>query len=207
MPVGDSITYGYQSTDGNGYRLALYNALQKEGHSVDFVGSNRGGNMVDPDNEGWSGYEISGTAAKAEASAPGLQPNVYTVLLGTNDAGNNDNIADAGARYSALLDSLWSITPDATIVMATVPVNGWGSPWEDYVEQINEQLHTIFNNYQAAGKRITFVDFHDGADALVHPTDFADMLHPNNEGYAKMANLWFQGIQRAEAAGFLVPPS
>jgi len=206
MPLGDSVTWGYQSTDGNGYRSTLFNLLAQEGHSLEFVGSNPNGDMSQPDNEGWPGYEINAIGAKAHGTVPGYKPNIYTVMMGVNDCGNNDDIANAANRISAVFDDLWSMTPDATIIMATITPNGWGSPWEDYVQQVNQDLHDLFNGLYAAGKRIEFVDFHDGDTALTHPNDFADNLHPNDEGYAKMGNLWFLGIQRAEADGFLVPP-
>src|SRR5690242_19344551 len=62
MPLGDSITWGYASPSGNGYRGYLYNDLAGEGHSSDFVGSLRNGTMSDPDNEGHSGWRIDQVA-------------------------------------------------------------------------------------------------------------------------------------------------
>ena len=38
MPLGDSITQGFQSTAGNGYRLDLLNDLTSGGSQVLFVG-------------------------------------------------------------------------------------------------------------------------------------------------------------------------
>ncbi|KAI4263408.1 MAG: hypothetical protein L6R42_001439, partial [Xanthoria sp. 1 TBL-2021] len=45
LPLGDSITSGFQSTDNNGYRLGLQRELA--GSSVLFVGSRSGGTMDD----------------------------------------------------------------------------------------------------------------------------------------------------------------
>jgi hypothetical protein len=39
MPMGDSITQGFQSTSGNGYRLDLLNDLKSGGSQVLFVGT------------------------------------------------------------------------------------------------------------------------------------------------------------------------
>ena len=33
LPLGDSITWGFGSSDGNGYRLSLLDALSSESHS------------------------------------------------------------------------------------------------------------------------------------------------------------------------------
>lgn len=39
LPIGDSITQGYKSSDGNGYRLDLLNDLQNGGYEVTYVGT------------------------------------------------------------------------------------------------------------------------------------------------------------------------
>ena len=53
MPLGASLTYGTNSTDGNGYREALRKLLVTNASlTIDYVGSVKSGNSVDPDNEG-----------------------------------------------------------------------------------------------------------------------------------------------------------
>jgi hypothetical protein len=47
MPLGASITYGYASSDGNGYRKHLRDQLRYAGWKVNMVGSQVGGNMND----------------------------------------------------------------------------------------------------------------------------------------------------------------
>lgn len=84
-PVGDSITEGFGSTTGNGYRAPLYTALKAEDHPQNFVGSHRDGSMLDPDNEGWSGNRIDEVASQHFASVAAYQPNIVTLLLGVND--------------------------------------------------------------------------------------------------------------------------
>ena len=55
LPLGDSITYGFQSTDGNGYRLRLQEDLS--GSKLLFVGDpqRQGGNMANNQNAGTYG--------------------------------------------------------------------------------------------------------------------------------------------------------
>ena len=206
MPLGDSITWGYQSSDGNGFRNTLYQALANEGHQVDFVGSVQSGNMADPDNEGWPGYVIADISGKAQASVPGLLPNIYTVDAGVNDCNTNVDVGNAGSRLDALIQNLWSMTPDATIVFTTLTVNGAGGGLEDNVQNVNGQYRSLYQTYQGQGKRVILVELHDGDNALQFPADFADDLHPNDQGYAKLGNLLFAGVQAAEAAGFIVAP-
>jgi hypothetical protein len=47
MPLGASITVGYQSSDGNGYRKPLREQLRYAGWEVDMVGSLTNGTMKD----------------------------------------------------------------------------------------------------------------------------------------------------------------
>lgn len=47
LPLGASITLGYKSSDGNGYREWLRQQLRYEGWPVEMVGSRRFGNMSD----------------------------------------------------------------------------------------------------------------------------------------------------------------
>ena len=47
LPLGASITYGYMSSDGNGYRKALRDRLRFDGWNVNMVGSRSGGTMND----------------------------------------------------------------------------------------------------------------------------------------------------------------
>ena len=52
MPLGDSITYGIQTSFSNGYRKPLYEALTAAGYSIKMVGSERAGHFPEPLNEG-----------------------------------------------------------------------------------------------------------------------------------------------------------
>ena len=47
LPLGASITWGYLSSDGNGYRKPLRDQLRFEGWEVDMVGSKSNGDMKD----------------------------------------------------------------------------------------------------------------------------------------------------------------
>ena len=47
LPLGASITWGTASSDKNGYRKALRDAMRFAGHPVSMVGSHRNGDMND----------------------------------------------------------------------------------------------------------------------------------------------------------------
>ncbi|KAF5667840.1 FG-GAP repeat domain-containing protein [Fusarium denticulatum] len=85
LPLGDSITYGYKSSDGNGYPNTLRDLLVKAGNTVDMIGSVRAGSMNDNDNKGHSDYIISQIAEYNSAYKERL--NAVLLHAGTNDMG------------------------------------------------------------------------------------------------------------------------
>jgi hypothetical protein len=46
LPLGASIVYGTDSSDGNGFRLHLKELLEQGGNNVTYVGTIRHGNMT-----------------------------------------------------------------------------------------------------------------------------------------------------------------
>ncbi|KAM3070543.1 hypothetical protein ACMFMF_007997 [Clarireedia jacksonii] len=64
-----SITYEYQSTDGNGYRLQIFNDLARSlNNTVDIIGSVQAGTMADNNSEGHVGATIDEIASFATQS-------------------------------------------------------------------------------------------------------------------------------------------
>ncbi|KAJ7108003.1 hypothetical protein C8R43DRAFT_963028 [Mycena crocata] len=92
LPSMASITFGVQSSDVNGCRDDLYNLLANDGNTVNMVGTQRGGDSKDPDNEGWPGFVVS-ERADAGRSVPLVDSHAVTavgdLIDGThpNDAG------------------------------------------------------------------------------------------------------------------------
>ena len=122
-PMGDSITAGYQSSTGNGYRGPLWDELTGEGHPLDFVGSDKDGTMSDPDNEGHSGWRIDQLAAITDSSLATYKPNVVTLMIGTNDMGQNYQVSTAPARLKSLVDQILNDDPTVTVLLANLIVS------------------------------------------------------------------------------------
>ncbi len=199
-PMGDSITYGYQSTTGNGYRGPLWDELTGEGHPLDFVGSVRAGTMADPDNEGHSGWRIDQLAAITDSSLATYKPNVLTLMIGTNDLGQNYQVPTAPARLKALVDKIVNDDPAATVLVANLIVST-NTVVAAAEPAYNAAIPGIVQAEQAAGQHVTFVDMSGLTTA-----DLFDALHPNDGGYQKMADAWNKGIQAADNAGWITPP-
>jgi lysophospholipase L1-like esterase len=205
MPLGASITYGTDSTDGNGYRAHLRDALVARGNAVNMVGSRAAGDMVDHDVEGWPGLRIGQVHAKAVAAAslPLWRPTVVLVNAGTNDATQGWEVDGAGQRMESMMRDVWAVSPRAVVVLSTLLVN-LGVEAERNVLVINRQYGELAWRLRAEGKRVVLADMH-GPDGPLRG-DMDDDTHPNDVGYGKMAGIWFRALEEASEAGWLQAP-
>ncbi|KAL2169063.1 hypothetical protein VTG60DRAFT_6485 [Thermothelomyces hinnuleus] len=175
-------------------------------NKVNMVGSRQAGTMVDNDVEGWSGYRIEQVHGKAMAaeSAPKYKPNVVLINAGTNDATQDFQVATAGERMEAMLRDLWAVSPRAVVVLSTLLVNQ-NEAAERNVVAINKQLRDLITRLSdKEGKKIVLAEMHGhGGPGLA---DLADGTHPTDEGYRKMANIWYASLRAASDKGWLEAP-
>lgn len=202
MPLGASITFGVQSSDGNGYREYLRNALNR--NPVNMVGNRSNGTMKDNENEGWPGLRIGEVHAKATSSVGTWKPNLVLINLGTNDASQDFQVSTAGERMKDLLEFIYEESPRATIILSTLLPNGVQKTVEN-VALINDMYRSLVTQLRSERKRIVLAEM-QSADGPKLPDDFADETHPNDEGYKKMAIIWHRAIVEADKAGFIQRP-
>lgn len=195
--LGDSITYGQQSTTGNGYRGPLWNELTREGRLVDFVGSVRAGSMADPDNEGHPGWRIDQIADIVDTSLATYKPNVVMLMVGANDLIKNFQVSTAPARLSALVDQIVADDPAATLLVANL-LASTNAKIALAEPAYNAVIPPMVASKQSAGKHVMFVDM-----GAVTTADLADGEHPNDVGYQKMADAWSNAIQAAVVDGWI----
>ncbi|KAJ6518004.1 lipolytic enzyme [Mycena vitilis] len=197
LPLGDSITFGLQSTDGNGYRSTLHNLLQT-GNTVDFIGSLKSGTMADNDNEGHSGATIAQIQQFATNSAAlPARPNVVLLMAGTNDVFGG-SISTAPSRLSTLIDSIFTACPDTALIVATLTPLSAG---QASVDTYNQAVTQLVSTRKAAGQHILLASM-----ASVLASDLFDGVHPDDAGYVKMANAWFPVVQQAATNGWIGKP-
>ena len=198
MPLGDSITEGYQSTAENGYRGSLYSQLIAQGNQTDFVGLYRNGNVFDPDHTGYIGGRIDTIQGLADNALATYQPNVVTLHIGSNDLNGNYQVSTAPNRLAALIDQIFADDPGVTLLVAQLIPNRVAEV-QARINDYNNQIPGIVQARANAGKHIYLVSM----NTLSTASDFADNLHPNDSGYQKMANVWYAGIQQVIAKGWI----
>lgn len=224
MPLGASITYGLLSTDKNGYREDLLNLIQQGGNSqVTYVGSRRSGDMAENAVEGWPGLRIDEVLPKARDAVPKYKPNVILVNAGTNDCVQDWDIdsttqqstvepeltANAtftvGTRMRMFVEDLFTMVPDATVIMSTLILNQ-DAATNKRVDDANGKFRSVAAALQADGRRVVLADM-DASAGGPNITTMADVTHPNDVGYALMANRWYVALTEASSRGMIVAPS
>ncbi|KAL4874886.1 SGNH hydrolase-type esterase domain-containing protein [Aspergillus karnatakaensis] len=199
MPLGASITVGYQSNDGNGYRKYLREQLRYAGWEVDMVGSLTNGTMKDNQNEGHFGDTIDAIESAALRSAS-MQPNLILINVGTNDGLQNNDISDADSRIDTLITNLFTAIPNTTIILSTLLPNTHA---QRVVSRISREYRNLAGRRRSAGDRVVLAEmsYFIGSEMLV------DGTHPDNQGYKNMAAVWWAAVQTAESEGLLSAPN
>ncbi len=204
MPLGDSITKGILGSDYDwGYREPLYVNLANSGYNFDFVGSFTDGDFQDPNHEGHGGWHADTTG---ENDILGqvynwLTANPADIILlhiGTNDipasgqdANEVSDILDEIDRYES------DYSTEVTVLVARIIKKGG---FLETVRIFNDNvqamvLDRISNpNNPAYPDKIVPPNDVDMENALDYPDDFYDATHPNDAGYAKMADVWFDAL-------------
>lgn len=198
MPLGDSITYDEYHVDDrpvskkSGYRNYLWYKLRDIDYSADFVGSRWTGGDITPsfdgDNEGhpgWTSYDI------AEHVYHFLEMNTPDIILlhiGTNDWSRSSS------GVESILDEIDHFESNNGVsikVILALIINR--SSHSSLISDFNANVYTMARRRIDNGDNIKLVDMEDGAD-IKYNRDIKDGTHPNDCGYEKMANLWFEAI-------------
>ena len=131
---------------------------------------------------------------------PQHRPHIVLLMIGTNDAIDNYDMANAPARLGALIDSIYARLPSVLIVVAQpIPARGDARQGDDAA--LNARIKTfaaavpaVVKKRADAGKQILLVDMH--TPFLASRTSLlADQWHPNLAGYAIIGSQWFSALK------------
>jgi len=200
MPVGDSITRGWYGSSGHwGYRKPLYDSLTNGSYDFNFVGSQTQGSFPDPQHEGHEGWKAD-EILYGRVSEPGAgklqnwlnihQPDVVLLHIGTNDitAGDQNVASEVNAILDVIDDYEDANDKHVTVILALI-INR--RDHNEATTVFNNDVNNMAQNRIASGDDIIVVDMEH---ALTYPDDMYDTWHPNDNGYAKMADVWYNAL-------------
>ena len=200
LPLGDSLTWGEGSTDGNGYRLHLSNLITSNngnhgnnGNTLTYIGTVTSGTMPNNRNEGHGGYHILEVRDAVKPNYPS-RPNLILLLAGTNDIVFNLDLPNAPHRLANLIEEIVSECPDAAVLVGTpLPLANPG--WMTKISDFNAAVPGVVEKIAAKGKQVALVETGTRVNAsYIHQSDG---IHPTDEGYALLAAAWYDGIVEA----------
>lgn len=214
LAVGDSITKGldftdpsHQGTASGGYRAALFRLARRAGRRLVFVGSQFDGPLETDGasfpraHEGHSGATIHDLTL-CVGKLTGTRPHVVLLMVGTNDVLQDLDLASGQDRRVAnFLEQLRTVVGGALIVVAQIPPT---KPPTSTVFEPKDRPAARYHAYNDAVRaavvarsavdgRIVLVDMYTafGPELLS-----LDGVHPNQDGYAHMADVWFAAMGR-----------
>jgi len=225
LPLGNSLTKGIYCTNGQvegcispsdgevvGYRLALYNALVNAGYNIDFVGNEIAGYSVfsDYNHAGYPGFWSAQLATKMDDNGNYLMnsttPDIVLLEIGTNDVyGGSTSIEGVRSVLNEIDEYETSSGKQVLVFLSRIIRFAQGSFNETLVSTFNDNLYNLYNTRKSAGDLIEWLDIGANLSNLREPSgDMVDELHPNQAGYNKMAQQWFNAIHAINTAPIIV---
>ncbi|MFC5724570.1 SGNH/GDSL hydrolase family protein [Streptomyces gamaensis] len=197
MPLGDSITYGTGSSTGSGYRAELRNLLASHSKDVRFVGSQRSGEAPVREHEGHYGWKIGGLTGRTGQWLTAVKPNVVLLHIGTNDMHDDYRADQAPERLGQLVDEITNTAPGTTVLVSSL-VPSADRRTQNRIKKFNAAVLKLVTDRRNAGFQTGYVDMGN-----VTTSDLRDELHPNDNGYHKMAGAFYRGIATAANEGWI----
>jgi lysophospholipase L1-like esterase len=221
LPLGNSLTKGTFCTNGSvsscislpdgetiGYRYALFNTLNTAGYDFNFVGNEIAGYSVFPDynHAGYTGITSANLAIKLNDNSNYLmnstQPDIVLLEIGTNDVYSGQTSIEGVRSILNEIGEYETTSGKPVLVFLSKIIRfAQGTYHENLVNTFNVNLQALYNQRKTAGDLIEWVDIGVNLVNKIEPLgDMMDELHPNQVGYDKMAQLWFQAIDNYNSA-------
>ncbi|KAI1391005.1 carbohydrate esterase family 3 protein [Hypoxylon trugodes] len=209
MFLGASVTRGEVSTGDRGYRKHIRDKLTSLGNPVNCVGFNRFGDFPDNDVEGYGANRIRQIRDHAGQAVSYLQPNLVLIQVGTSDCFQKDDPTNILARMRDLVDYLLEASPRVTVILSTLATTP-DPEVEPCMKSANAQIRQVATDLIREKKPVTLAEMHydQGLPYRPRPEDIGgDRIHPTDEGYIMMGDIFLEKIREAEEKGFLRHPA
>lgn len=194
--MGDSITagiVGFNSTTytvSQGFRGELASRLKAKGAQL--VGYQL---EPCPAIEGATSYvlgqHLRSTNFECGSDNGPIHPDMVLMLVGINDLMQGLSPGGSVNQVKMILESLWKVAPRTQVLLASI----FGNGPQMYVSYYNEGLMNLVHSMKWRNHPIEFVPMQARTKMCSPDTCDIDMIHPNHQGYEKMADVWWEYIK------------
>jgi lysophospholipase L1-like esterase len=192
MACGDSITVGFGSTDGQGWR----------GWLSDLIARQRVAPVMSLCAHG--GWYLADLKANIGAALAANSPDLVLINIGTNDS--NFTSAFTATTYGALIDQILASSPTVKVACALVALSQQATGILASEQQANAVITQAVNARLGTGRVVLSdhthtttarweVDATQPGSAPPPGRWTIDGVHPTDAGYLQMARAWFTTIQ------------
>ncbi len=151
------------------------------------------------------GYKDHMLAQMVPTDIPLFQPDIVLLHIGTNDylggwtthgpwhgpGGDWDQRVELSAKNVIdLIDTIHQLRPQTTILVSAIAGPGLNTIL-DGLTQVSNIVASAVDQRRAAGRNLQFLaNTYD----TITTADMADAVHPNDNGYTKMAATWYKAL-------------
>ena len=193
MPLGDSITSGFNSSPGWGYRGPLWNKFYERGLGIDYVGRYRDGpsSFLDRDHQGGLGQTADGLISLAPDLMKRYKPDIVLLMIGSNDISETgDSPAQLHGEMRQLLDKIAANRPSAKIFVSTLTPLASDQPGSNLIPAANREIKAAVAEAARKGRNVELVQ------PKLSLSDLVDGVHLDAGGHAKLAQAWYTAVMR-----------
>lgn len=201
--LGDSYTSGTGSTDGNGYRKFLIDALHtnNETRNIRCVGSQAStgkagwGSVITLPHEGrpgWTTQSLRSLVSGGGLDYPQGQPSLVFLLAGANDFGAGSTPTEVRDDLEALVDTILALNPGLGIVLSEHPLmSSYTSTVLTERSRQGQELNSLLPALVAAKAGRVLL----ARGSLLDQQDLhTDGVHLNNGGYQRLGYVMYRAL-------------
>jgi len=148
-------------------------------------------------NRGVGGEHTSQGLSRLPSTLRIDQPGFVLILEGSNDA---QQCQDSNAAANNLRNMVRTAKANRSIpIIGTLPPSFRSNPCaDDVIDDVNNQIRAF-----AGAESVVLAEIFNGMNdrSLFGIASDRDPLHPNEKGYAVMADIWFQAMRQAIPGG------
>ena len=220
--MGDSITQSNADGDSSGSpRKSLYDLLVANGYTFSYTGhytanidglpasggtadsnlyqyhSGISGSVIGDNYGGRTGMTQNTPTFWTSGRLATVKPNVILIMLGTNDVDQNIDLANAPARLTTLVNTIFAQAGvgNPSVMVASIPPNRTSLPNDPVnTATFNAAVPGVVAAQRALGRDVYFVDQFTPLDNDYANRMMGDNLHTNAAGNNSLAQQWFDKI-------------